>query len=537
MVRVVTLRTLLLLVCASLLSAFGWGCAVRVPDGRFRCGSGEACPPGQICVEGICRSGRDGGNGEMDAFVDGALDARQDVADAPLTDVSSVDASSDAYDEQPDAFEPCIEPHAFSWRTFGGSGDDDAHAILAGDDGSLLVALSHTGMFDMHGAMGVDGALVAVPESGAPSVLARITGPGNSYLRGATRSGAIVHLAGVSPTATFVFGSSSSSGSVRGDAGFVWTLELPRSSGAPRFFEGEDASNVVTALSVAVTTDGRTCVGGWFRGRFDPDGSGPHSAVSSMGDDGFVTCIDASGNRRGTVIAGLGSDIVYALAPTEGGDLYVGGRFSGMLAGRSAIDGQSAFVALLDSSLTVRSVLAFGGGIVTDMMGRPVGSTVYGLALTPTMVYAVGSLGPGSLGALHSAVDGPAVSGVDAVFVAIRRDMEAVAWAHRVDAGFFDVYLGVAVDGCGRVAAVGGGAADGADGTRFRPLWTVFAPTGSATTVLDPGSSLPRLYFRDVIARGRGVVAVGQHFEAGMLLDAYLPSPNGGSDVVLGFAE
>ena len=70
------------------------GCPVEIPDGRFGCSRGEACPPDMVCgAEGLCvrvASGRDAGANDAGANDAGAIDASG--IDASGNDARGVDA-------------------------------------------------------------------------------------------------------------------------------------------------------------------------------------------------------------------------------------------------------------------------------------------------------------------------------------------------------------------------------------------------------------------------------------------------------------
>lgn len=464
------------------------GCPVEIPEDRFGCARGEACPPGMACgAEGLCVRASPGVDA---AAVDaGSVDASG--LDAVLADAALGDTGDDAFGVDAPGSPGC-SLDVTSVEVLGGRGAEDvvgAHVLGPMDE---RLAINFDGDFRGMSALGTD-ALVTRRADGAMTPALWLSGAADSVLSAMSLDGQFVAgttgpaMSGATPVAV-----RSVTGAFVYDAtGDVITV-----------LDSMDEASSVRAHAITRMADD-VCVGGSFRGGFDPDGT----FVMSEGTDGFVVCQSARGARSGGLsFPGPGDQEVLAVAADGGGELYVAGR-----------DGTNLFIARLDGSLRETARLSFGAS------GGP--SSLSAIALTPDAVYAAGQLGPGTVSGLS--VD----AGTDDDVIILRFDRSlSLRWAVTEDDPGRDVAHAIAIDRCGRVLVAGGvrGSTSSLDAV---PALRAYDASGvlAAERIASGGTG----FFRSLVFGEREVLAVGAAYSAVQIGDAGSAAVGGASDALI----
>jgi hypothetical protein len=277
-------------------------------------------------------------------------------------------------------------------------------------------------------------------------------------------------------------------------------------SGETTLLDTTDGAASVRPNAIARLGD-RVCVGGSFRGSFDPAGM----TVASEGSDAFVRCWTSSGlYGGGFVLSGLGDEIVWAMASNDESTLYIAGT-----------DGGAAFVARLD--------LGSGGTVLEETQrvrfqasGGP--STLRAIALAPDAVYVAGEIGPGVVSGVT--LD----AGTDADIVVMRLDrMLGVEWAVTGDDVGRDEAHAVVLDRCDRVI-VGGAAAVG-DAAGPAPMILAYDTSGGAAGRVraSAGTGL----FRALTIAGAELIAAGPAYSQVAFGARTTPMVQGTSDALI----
>lgn len=130
-----------LLVIASLLGLSG--CTIEVPEGRYVCDLADPrCPPGMVCVDGLCMRG-DGGDGGVDDGGDGAANDAGGILCPPL--MAPLDGWVDTPDRRPGGIATYGCDHDRGYALIGNGGS--SHRVCQADgtwDGSAPACLKAT---------------------------------------------------------------------------------------------------------------------------------------------------------------------------------------------------------------------------------------------------------------------------------------------------------------------------------------------------------------------------------------------------------
>jgi hypothetical protein len=471
------------------------GCPVEIPDGRFGCSRGEACPPDMVCgAEGLCvrvASGRDAGAIDAGAIDAGGIDASG--LDASGIDASGIDASSP--DAAADAGPVCrLEVTAVD--LYGEAGAEDIAGLHSFGPDNERIALTYTGTLETMAAIAED-ALVARREEGSFLRELWISGPAASVVTGMSPDGELV----VGATGRAMIGDIALT--VNAAAAGFW---FDTASGETTLLDTTDRAASVRPNAIARLGD-RVCVGGSFRGSFDPAGM----TVASDGSDAFVRCWTSSGSYGGAfVLGGSGDQIVWAVASNDASTLYIAGTDDG-----------AAFVARLD--------LGSGGTELEETLrvafraaGGP--SSLRAIALAPDAIYVAGEIGPG-------AVTGATLDvGTDADIVVMRLDrMLGVVWAVTGDDVGRDEAHALVLDRCDRVIVGGAAAAGAAAGPT--PMILAYDTSGGAAGRVraSTGTGL----FRALTIAATELIAVGPAYSQVSFGARTTPSVQGTSDALI----
>ena len=289
------------------------------------------------------------------------------------------------------------EDHIYDWtKAFGGTGEDDAYSVAVDTSGNVYIGGYFENTVDFDPGAGVDtrtsagsyDVFVSKYDSlGNYQWTKAFGGTGADWANAITvDGGGDVYVGGdFRNTVDFDPGAGTDTRTSAGsyDA-FVSKYD---SSGNYQWTKAFGGTGQDDANSVAVDTSGTIYVGGDFRNTVDFDpGAGTDTRTSAGTDDVFVSKYDSSGNYQWTkAFGGTGGDWAAAITVDGGGDLYVGGSFSGTVdfdpgAGtdtRTSAGSYDVFVSKYDSSGNYQWTKAFGGtgrdmagSVATDISGN-----------------------------------------------------------------------------------------------------------------------------------------------------------------------
>ena len=121
------------------------------------------------------------------------------------------------------------------------------------------------------------------------------------------------------------------------------------------------------AYSVATHSDGSIYVVGETDGSFD-------GQIHSGGKDGFVTKFDAAGNKIWTRFIGSSAyDVIYGVAVSQDGSIYLGGSTQGNLDGQTFKGGMDGFLTKLSANGTKLWTRLIGGVSTDEVRGVALG--------------------------------------------------------------------------------------------------------------------------------------------------------------------
>ena len=358
----------------------------------------------------------------------------------------------------------------------GGSGADLAQALALDANGAVFIA----GSTNSTNFPGTGGGAQPAAGGGGDAFLAKLS-PDLTKLTQATYLGGSgfdqafalavsakgdVFVAGGTASANFP-ATAGGAQPVRGGAGdgFVAKLSNDLATLRQATYVGGSGTDVAYALTLAA--NGVVYVAGSTTSANFPGTAGAAQANAGGGGDAFVAQFDErlTTLMQSTYLGGAGADIAYAVALDPGDAVVVAGdtasaNFPGTAAGAQPVKGGSddAFVAKLDSSLTILTRATYLGGLADDLAN--------GLAVDGAgTIFVVGNTRstnfPGTAGGAQA---GPGGNG-DAFAARLGNTLSTLTQATYFGGSGLDQGLAVTVDARGNVYVAGGTASTNLPGT------------------------------------------------------------------------
>ena len=358
----------------------------------------------------------------------------------------------------------------------GGSGTDLAQALALDASGAVFVA----GSTNSTNFAGTSGGAQPSPGGSGDAFVAKLNADLTKLSQATYLGGSGFDQAfGLTVSASgdvFVAGSTASTNfpataggaqSVRGGAGDAFVAKLSNDLATLLQATYLGGSGTDVAYAIAQAANGVVYIAGSTISTNFPGTSGAAQANAGGGGDAFVAQLDErlTTLMQSTYLGGSAADIAYAVALDPGDAVVVAGdtasaNFPGTSRGAqpNKSGGDDAFVARLDSSLTILTGATYLGGLSDDLAN--------GLAIDGAgTIFVVGNTRstnfPGTTGGAQA---NPGGNG-DAFAARLDNALSTVIQATYFGGGGLDQGLAVAVDARGNVYVAGGTASTNLPGT------------------------------------------------------------------------